>query len=239
MARFADKIVRGVPLRGYESQPLRCDYPSLADDVLTWLRKAWFLFIYRCIPFCGLSLFFRLYGRLEVSGMENVPDREGVVIASNHLSYYDPPLLAMLLSRGCLFMAKHEVLEIPFWKHIIRYYAFPVNRQRPGALAIKTAIRELAAGKKVVIFPAGTRNRDAESPAKKGIGLVVALSKAKVVPVCITGTDRFSRKGSVIPRPTRVRVVFGSPVEFQDGMDYNQMSNAVMQRIESLAGGSG
>jgi len=235
MARVADKIVRGVPLRVYESQPLRCDYPLSSDDAATWLRKAWFLFVYRCIPFCGLTLFFRLYGRLEVRGMENVPDGEGVVIASNHLSYYDPPLLAMLLSHGCLFMAKHEVLEIPFWKHIIRYYAFPVNRQRPGALAIKTAIRELAAGKKVAIFPAGTRNRDADSPAKKGIGLVVALSKAKVVPVCITGTDRFSRKGSLIPRPARVRIVFGNPVEFPEGADYDEISRTVMERIRLLA----
>lgn len=134
-------------------------------------------------------------------------------------------------------MAKHEILEIPFWKHIIRYYAFPVNRQRPGALAIKTAVRELAAKKKVVIFPAGTRNRDAASPAKKGIGMVVAMSGVKVVPVHIEGTDRFSRKGSLLPRPAKVKVVFGSPMEFAEGTDYDQISQRIMEHIRLLSGG--
>lgn len=226
--------MRGVLLPAYEGQQLRCAYPASSDDAITWLRKVWLLFLYRLLPFIGLSIFFRLYGRLEIHGMENVPEGEGVVLAANHLSYYDPPLLATILSRGCLFMAKHEVLEIPFWKHIIRYYAFPVNRQRPGALAIKTAVRELAAKKKVVIFPAGTRNRDAASPAKRGIGMVVAMSKVKVVPVHIEGTDRFSRKGMLLPRPAKVRVVFGCPIEFDEHLDYEQISQVIMERIRSL-----
>jgi 1-acyl-sn-glycerol-3-phosphate acyltransferase len=223
------------PLQSGQTQPLRCDYPLSSDDVVTWVKKSWFLFLCRFIPFCGLSLFFRGYGRLEIKGMENIPVGEGVVVAANHLSYYDPPLLAMILPRGCLFMAKHEVLEIPFWKHLIRYYAFPINRQRPGSLAIKTAIRELALGKKVVIFPEGTRNRDADSPAKKGIGMVASLSRAKVVPVFIEGTDRFSRKGSLIPHPAKVRVIFGEAIEFAEGMDYDEVSRFIMARIRSLS----
>ena len=104
------------------------------------IKEIFKLTVYRYIPYCFFYPFFKVFGGLEVKGLENIPSKGGIIIASNHLSYIDPPLLATIIPRRCSFMAKHELFDIPILKYIIGYYAFPINRQKPEVSAIKTAI---------------------------------------------------------------------------------------------------
>jgi 1-acyl-sn-glycerol-3-phosphate acyltransferase len=175
-------------------------------------------------------------GRLEVKGLEHIPIKGGIIIASNHLSYIDPPLLATILPRRCNFMAKHELFDIPILKYLIRYYAFPINRQRPRVSAIKTAIHKLCNGEIVVIFPEGSRNIGATllSP-KNGIGMVALLSKMNVVPTLIEGTDKLFPPGKCIPRLARIRITFGKPLDpVREDTDYRVISRKIMSYITQM-----
>ncbi|WKZ14762.1 MAG: lysophospholipid acyltransferase family protein [Candidatus Jettenia caeni] len=191
------------------------------------------LIVYRLIPYCFFYPFFKIFCRLEVKGIENLSSKEGILIASNHLSYIDPPLLATIIPRGCTFMAKHELFDIPVLKYIIRYYAFPVNRQNPTASSIKTAIHKLACGKKVVIFPEGRRNMGANDVSfKNGIAMTAVLSKKKVVPTLIEGTNKLFPKGTIIPRPAKLKITFGEPLDLhQVGAEYKKISQKIMEHI--------
>lgn len=200
------------------------------------IRKFLGKIIYRFIAFCFLYPFFKLFGRLEVKGIENIPKSGGILIASNHLSYVDPPLLATIIPGGCVFMAKDNLLKIPILRHIIGYYSFPVNRQKPGASAIKTALTKLAHGEIVVIFPEGRRGTgNALLPFKKGIGIISVLSGKKVVPTLIEGSDKLFSLNKFIPRPAKVRVTFGMPIDLsQEGTDYNKISHKIADSIREL-----
>ncbi|OQZ02463.1 MAG: hypothetical protein B6D35_01015 [Candidatus Brocadia sp. UTAMX2] len=200
------------------------------------IREIFKLLVYRHIPYCFLYPFFMVVGRLEVKGLEHIPIKGGIIIASNHLSYIDPPLLATILPRRCNFMAKHELFDIPILKYLIRYYAFPINRQRPRVSAIKTAIHKLCNGEIVVIFPEGSRNIGATllSP-KNGIGMVALLSKMNVVPTLIEGTDKLFPPGKCIPRLARIRITFGKPLDpVREDTDYRVISRKIMSYITQM-----
>ncbi len=192
--------------------------------------------IYRFVPYCFLYPFFRIFGRLQVKGLENLSGGEGLLIASNHLSYIDPPLLATIIPGGCLFMAKQEVFNIPVLRHLISYYAFPVNRERPGALAIKTALAKLELGEKVVIFPEGSRNRGSMSlPPKNGIGMFAVSSGKKVIPVLLKGTDKLLPHDKLLPRPASISVTFGGPLDLDlADEDYGRLSSLIMEGIMKM-----
>lgn len=197
---------------------------------LTWL-------LYRGIPYCFLYPFFKIFGRVEVKGSEYLPQKGGILIAANHLSYIDPPLLATMITRGCRFMAKHELFDIPVLKYIIRHYAFPVNRQNPCASSIKRALQELAEGRIVVIFPGGSRNISASRlQPKNGIGMIASICKVKIVPALIEGTDKLLPQGALLPRPAKIRVTFGKPIDVSEaGNDYENIGQYIMDSIKNIS----
>lgn len=194
------------------------------------------LVIYRFIPFCFLYPFFKIFGRIEIKGRENIL-KGGVLIASNHLSYVDPLMLATFIPKGCLFMAKHEIFSIPVLKYLIGYYAFPVNRSNPQASAIKFALEFLEKGKNVVIFPEGKRTFGVKSFApKSGIGMLSVMSSKPVIPAFISGTEEFLPNGAIVPNPVKLKILFGKPL-FLDhfGSDYDAATKTVMAEIKRLA----
>jgi 1-acyl-sn-glycerol-3-phosphate acyltransferase len=102
-----------------------------------------------------IILFFN--GGLEVTGTENIP-KEGVIIASNHISYLDPPIIGSVTPRRSNFMAKKGLFDIPILGRMIKYAAFPVDREKPRASTIKEAVKRIRDGRIVVVFPEGQRN---------------------------------------------------------------------------------
>jgi len=152
--------------------------------------------------------FLRIGWRFRAVDMERIPREGPVIIASNHISYFDPPALGCALRRPVHFMAKQQLFKIPILGTVIRWCnAYPVDRSRGDVAAIKRSVEVLRTGAAIGIFPEGTRNFDGTLPPQQGIALLHYLSGAPVVPAYIAGTAN-------IRRFERIRVAYGEPLSF-------------------------
>ena len=154
--------------------------------------------------------------RVNVEGADHVPDEPGVILASNHLSIVDPPLVsvvvARLVGRRLRYMAKAEALDAPLLGPVLRAYGgFGVRRGRPDREAYRMAHAVLDAGDWLGVAPEGTRSRTATlGEAKAGVSLLALRSGAPILPVGIAGTERTWPVGARLPRfGTTVTVRFG------------------------------
>jgi 1-acyl-sn-glycerol-3-phosphate acyltransferase len=169
--------------------------------------------------FIGWSFFrcfFRVYCRWEVFNPENVPLTGPVIIASNHASFLDPPLVGAATSREINYLARESLFRFPVIGTILRRVnAVPVDREGGGARGLRAILDRLLAGGGIILFPEGTRSRDGKlQSGKSGIGLTVIKSNAPVVPVRVFGTFEALGRHHAIPRPRRVAVKFGKPLDF-------------------------
>jgi 1-acyl-sn-glycerol-3-phosphate acyltransferase len=181
----------------------------------------------------------RVWFRLTGAGTEHVPRHGSVLLAANHLSVLDPPLIAAVVPREVDFMAKAELFRVPLFGGLIRRLnAHPVDRTGSDAAALRLALRILAAGRALLVFPEGTRGVEGRlGPARAGAGMLAAMSGAPVVPVWIRGTGRALPRGRAVPRPVTVRVTFGAPLRFtrERGKDrYQEISDEIMAAIGRL-----
>lgn len=156
-----------------------------------------------------VSAVFHIHFKITVLGRENIPEAKGgFIIASNHISNNDPPMVGVVFKKKYTFMAKDELFHInPIFTWLIKKLgAFPVKRGAKDTSAIDAALESLEKGRTFVIFPEGTRSKDGElGKAKSGVSLIAAKAKAPVVPVFLKyGKKRFRRRvlisiGEVIP----------------------------------------
>lgn len=141
-----------------------------------------------------LSIFFHIKYKINVMHGENIPDMKGgYIIACNHQSYADPPMLAAIIRGKFSFMAKEELFEgNPFFAWLIRRCgAFPVLRGSGDDAPIKTSIEKLGQKRILVIFPEGTRSKDGViGRMKSGVVLIASNAGAPVLPVCIRYGDK-------------------------------------------------
>ena len=186
-----------------------------------------------------LRLIFTVVLRLKIEGRENIPKDGPLVIASNHLSLLDPPVLGTAATRKVHFMAKEE-LFVPVLGTIYKILgAFPVRRGGADRAAIKHGIEILESGNVLAIFPEGTRSKTGElGKAQPGALMMASKVKATIVPACIIGTD-YKRHGRIWPKVT---VRFGKPMPFPEGAEVNKeflhaMTEEMMQHIARLQAG--
>ena len=186
-----------------------------------------------------LKLIFTVVLRLKIEGRENIPKDGPLVIASNHLSLLDPPVLGTAATRKVHFMAKEE-LFVPVLGAIYKILgAFPVRRGGADRAAIKHGIEILESGNVLAIFPEGTRSKTGElGKAQPGALMMASKVKATIVPACIIGTD-YKRHGRIWPKVT---VRFGKPMPFPEGAEVNKeflhaMTEEMMQHIARLQAG--
>jgi len=167
--------------------------------------------------FCHITFpwLFSLWLRWEVFGRENIPADGPVVIACNHLSLLDPPVLGAAATRQVHFMAKSELFRPSWFGAIIRKLgAFPVRRGAMDRDAIKTGLTILKEKKVLAVFPEGTRSKTGELGRAGGGAFMMAVKmKAKIVPAYIYGTDLKRHPGW-----PKVRVIFGKPMEYNPAM---------------------
>jgi len=175
---------------------------------------------------------------VRVSGTENVPVDGGLVVAANHRSYLDPPLLGTWFPRTIHFMAKQELFDIFVLGHLIRaVHAFPVNRDRADVGAIRQALRIIKRGDVVGIFPEGTRNLAGEAQARGGAVLLAATAHCPIVPVALVNTQFAVRR----LRASKVEVRIGEPIVLQGSerkatkAEIERWTADLSQRIERLA----
>jgi len=168
----------------------------------------------------GWTVFRALYAtyfRWRVFGAENVPPTGGVILASNHASFLDPPLVGSGLKRDINYLGRESLFRYPGIGALLRSWnSVPVDRDGGGAKGLKIILGRLLAGNGIILFPEGTRTRDGQlQPARSGIGLTVIKSSAPVVPVRVFGTFAAYGRRHKIPRPYRVMVKYGRPMNFE------------------------
>lgn len=180
-------------------------------------------------------LFFHVFYRVELKGMENLPE-EGALICPNHFSLYDPLLIAVSLPKQIRFMAKNELFKNPLLRwFLFKVGTYPVKRGEPDLSSIKTTLRLLKENAWVGLFPEGTRIRNGKlGTANPGVALFAIKANKPVVPIAITGRYRFFCK---------INIIIGQPIDFsqykKDKMtndDYYEISQIVMQHISILKG---
>ena len=161
---------------------------------------------------------FATYFRWRVFGAENVPLKGGVILAANHASFLDPPLIGCGVRRTISFLARESLFHFPGMGALLRSWSVvPVDRDGGGAKGLKMILNRLLAGGGIVLFPEGTRTKDGKlQSARSGIGLTVIKSTAPVVPVRVFGTfEAYGRKHK-FPRPYRVVVKYGRTMNFEN-----------------------
>lgn len=149
--------------------------------------------------------------RPMVTGRANVPAEGPVILAPVHRSFADFGFNAFLTDRKLFFMAKDEL-----WEHrllgrlLVALGAFPVHRASADREALRNAEEVLRRGQVLVLFPEGTRQEGPEvRDLLEGAAFLAARTGATVVPVGIGNSDRAMPKGSLVPKPLRIRVVAG------------------------------
>ncbi len=171
-------------------------------------------FTYRLVSALVVFPLFRGLFRGSTLGLEHVPKDGPLVVASNHGSHLDPPLLGHALGRPVAFMAKAELFAIPLLGAVIRACgAYPVRRGASDREAIRTATAKLEEGWATGVFLDGTRqaNGRVNNPLP-GAALLAARSGALLLPVAIVNSHRALGSGRVWPRLVPLQLRVGAPI---------------------------
>jgi len=158
---------------------------------------------------------FKVYFRLQVEGKEHVPKRGPVILASVHRSFLDTPFVGMLTGRQVHYMAKAELWERRFSRWFCEAVgSFPVKRGGADRSALDHSLRFLEAGEVLALFPEGSRQEgQLVQPLHHGVAFLAQRTGAPVVPVAVTGSDRAMGLGHSVPKPRKVRVKAGPPLD--------------------------
>ncbi|HIU64729.1 MAG TPA: 1-acyl-sn-glycerol-3-phosphate acyltransferase [Candidatus Avacidaminococcus intestinavium] len=187
--------------------------------------------IYNLLKFI-LFCFIKVIFRVQVIGKENIPLSGPVVIASNHTSLLDPPIIGVSAPRKVYFMAKQE-LFMPIIGTILKLLgAFPVKRGSADRTAIKHGIELLNNEQVLVVFPEGTRSKTGQlGKAQPGALMMAAKSNAVIIPTAVQNAhNHFWPK---------ITITFGKPLNFPPEKSLNkeilsEMADTLMQRIAKL-----
>jgi 1-acyl-sn-glycerol-3-phosphate acyltransferase len=166
----------------------------------------------------------------KVSGAEHVPASGALVVASNHISYWDPPILGTWFPRTIHFMAKRELFDIFLLGPLLaKVHAFPVERESADIAAIRRALHILKKGEVVGIFPEGRRNFSGDVQARSGAVLLASAAKCPVIPVALVGTSVAAKRW----RKSHIEVRIGEPLVFQ-GRERKPTKNELAGWTEEL-----
>jgi 1-acyl-sn-glycerol-3-phosphate acyltransferase len=192
-----------------------------------------------CIFKAILFIFLKVFNRLEVIGSENIPEDGGSIVAANHMSYLDPPVIGVALKRRATYMAREGLFNVPLLGAIVRSFSFPVRRGRPQPSTIKEAVKRLKQGELIVMFPEGSRSTNGNLlDAKRGVGVIAAISRMPVVPTFIKGTEKALPAGAKFLRPAKITVIFGKPIEINkeenDKHFQERISRDIITAIKNL-----
>jgi len=175
-------------------------------------------------------------------GQENIIEEGPAIMAANHQSYLDPPLIGITCRNELYFLARKTLFEKKVLGSLIsRVNALPVDLSRGDLVAVRTIINLLKEGHRTVIFPEGTRSLDGNiQQARPGIGMIIAKTLVPVVPIRIFGSFEAWPKGGKI-RPHPITVVVGKPMRFvkeefggYNRESYQKISERVLAAIAAI-----
>lgn len=174
----------------------------------------------------------KLIYRLEVIGKENIPAGNDYIVAGNHLSTLDPPLLAAVLNKPIAYMAKKELFDNPFMRWWLNWLGtFAVDREHLGVSTIKTVLTIKKTDWVLGIFPQGTRQAPGTiSHITKGFASLAKSTKCGILPVGIVGTQEARH----IPFTGKIVVKIGQLIPYSNDVD--DMFQKWIESIEELTG---
>jgi 1-acyl-sn-glycerol-3-phosphate acyltransferase len=137
--------------------------------------------------------FFSVFCNWEVRGLENIPKEGPLLVIANHISYWDPVVIASVMNKHVYFMAKAELFNYPVFGALIRSLgAFPVSRKQIDRSSLKRALALLGEGKVVCIFPEGTRNKKGDLlPFLPGAAFIARKASVPIIPIALQKKRRF------------------------------------------------
>ncbi|MFV0415656.1 MAG: lysophospholipid acyltransferase family protein [Chthoniobacterales bacterium] len=198
-----------------------------------------YYFFYTLARWIATALFdYRVFGR------KNIPEEGGLVIAVNHSSFFDPPLAGICCRRAVHYLARKTLLKWPFFGPLFPdMNVIPVDRGGADMSALKEVIRKIKSGEGVVLFPEGTRSIDGNlQKGQPGIGMVIAKTRAPVLPIRIFGAHAALPKSGDSFKMVPIRAVIGKPFTFsEDELSdksreaYQHLSDVVMKNIAALS----
>ena len=158
-----------------------------------------------CVGFC------RIWLRMRVEGLENVPRSGAFIVAPVHRSYIDTPIVSVVTTRRLRYMGKDTLWKYPASAWLLSSLGgFPVTRGTADREALKRCIEVLKGGEPLVLFPEGERKSGPiVKPLFDGAAYVAAKAGVGILPVGIGGSERVMPKGKNFILPKRVHVIVG------------------------------
>jgi len=179
------------------------------------------------------KVYARLIMRVEVKGVENIPESGPFVVMSNHISYLDPPLIGSIIPQKVHYMAKAELFENRIVGAFLKKLgAFPLKRGTGDSRAFRKAIKILRNDQVLGIFPEGTRYPEG-SPGEPHSGSVMLaiMAKSPILPIGIKNIKRKGRTKVIIGEPLVLEEYFGKKLSKEERQE---VANEVMSKIISL-----
>lgn len=175
----------------------------------SWTKRVGYHLIRIFARITGVLLF-----RLRVDGREHIPEQGGVLVCSNHQSYFDPVIVGLCSDRRLNYLARDTLFRTPIFRWLIEFLdAIPIDRDGMGIGGLKETLRRLKREEMVLIFPEGTRTTTGDvSPLKPGFCTLARRGKIHLLPVGIDGAFQAWPKGSLLPRPSRICVDIAAPI---------------------------
>tara|TARA_B100001248_G_scaffold201492_1_gene155759 strand:+ start:45937 stop:46581 length:645 start_codon:yes stop_codon:yes gene_type:complete len=201
-------------------------------------------FVYKIAKGICSSVFSILFG-IEVHGKANVPAKGAFILASNHVSYFDPPATGCLLPRDLYYFARKTLFKPGFASWLLHNInTIPVDRDGDSDVsAFKRVFKVLKSGEGLTLFPEGTRSPDGTlQKAQRGVGLIACKTQVPVVPTRVYGAFEALKRGSKLPNlQARMHIVYGPtlyPKDYDPGKSdpdrYQTASNRIMEAIAAL-----
>ncbi len=178
--------------------------------------KAFYSF-YKFLQFI-VGNFLKLFFRVKIYNINNIPLEGKLILCCNHISYADPVFIDAFFPRPIFFMAKIEVFRNFLFKSFLKFFnAFPVDRENFDRQAIRLALKVLNSEEVLGIFPEGTRSTSGQiKEGQKGVGLIAVLSNSDILPMAISGTNKIIQKPKKRIFFPEVKIIFGKILKIND-----------------------
>lgn len=185
---------------------------------------------------------FCTFFRVERRGRHHVPRKGGALVISNHISWFDPPLLNVVLPGIPHWLAMAELIKEGFWQwFFINVGVIPVDRNSPGSAPLKEAVRRLRAGAVLVVFPEGGI-RDGEKSVlggnpelKEGAALIALKAGVPIVPAIIDGAWLSYNWRNWFFRRYTICLTLGEPFRLPDDCDRDRANGFMREKLLALA----
>jgi 1-acyl-sn-glycerol-3-phosphate acyltransferase len=185
------------------------------------------------------TLTLAIWFRPKITGKENMPKQGAMILAPVHRSFADFGFAAFLTRRKLFFMAKDNLWKSrPLGRLLLTLGAFPIHRESADRESLQRAETVLAMGEPLVLFPEGQRQEGTQvQELLEGAAFLAARTGAVIVPIGIGNSDRAMPKGSKIPKPLRIRLVIGEPIQPPERSEKGRVSRTKVHELtEELRG---